>query len=330
MIVVWRVTERCNLACAFCAYDRRVDRPRRDADPRAVLAFGAALAAYQQEARDSVLVSWLGGEPLLWRPLRALSTAFARDLGLRVSATTNGTALASSAVRAHVLEHYAELTVSVDGFAPFHDRMRGRPGAFATLRRAVADIAEEKRRLGRGPLLRANVVLMRDNVDDFEPLCVELASWGVEQITFNQLGGRDRPEFFAGHHLRRSDVDTLAARIRPLRTRLAAAGTILRGDERYVERIRSSVAGAALSVHDCAPGERFLFVTEDGLVAPCSFTSDMYGISIAELTTAADLLALPARFAETRSRRRALPCGDCPSTQVFGKFAHSDAESVES
>src|SRR5688572_19047034 len=69
MIVVWRVTERCNLSCAFCAYDRRVRRPRQDADPASILAFGAVLADYQHRTGDSVLVSWLGGEPLIWPPL---------------------------------------------------------------------------------------------------------------------------------------------------------------------------------------------------------------------------------------------------------------------
>jgi MoaA/NifB/PqqE/SkfB family radical SAM enzyme len=118
VIVVWRVTERCNLACGFCAYDRRLARPRADAEPGAVLAFGGRTAAYQRRTGDQVLVSWLGGEPLLWRPLAGLTAALTGELGLRVSVTTNGTALASPAVRAHLLEHYSEVTVSVDGFAP--------------------------------------------------------------------------------------------------------------------------------------------------------------------------------------------------------------------
>jgi len=27
MIVLWRVTQKCNLSCPFCSYDRRVTRP---------------------------------------------------------------------------------------------------------------------------------------------------------------------------------------------------------------------------------------------------------------------------------------------------------------
>ena len=163
MIVVWRVTERCNLACGFCAYDRRVERSRRDADPDAVLAFGAVLAEYQRAAADPVLVSWLGGEPLLWSPLERLTTAFVREFGLRVSVTTNGTALASAKVRAHVLDCYSEVTVSVDALGEAHDRVRGWRGGFAQLRRVVPQLAAA-RRPERFPRLRANVVLMCDNV----------------------------------------------------------------------------------------------------------------------------------------------------------------------
>lgn len=319
MIVVWRVTERCNLACPFCAYDRRVARPRRDADPAGMLAFGHALGAHQQTTGDPVLVSWLGGEPLLWRPLTALTETLTRDLALRVSATTNGTALASAAVRAHVVERYAELTVSVDGFAPLHDTLRGWPGGFQALRRAVRALVAE-RGGARTPLLRANVVLMRDNVGELEALCLELASWGIDEITFNQLGGNDRPEFFPAHRLRRDDVARLGERVARLRERLAPLGVRLAGGEAYVERIVSSAAGRRLPVDDCGPGETFLFVSETGLVAPCSFTGESYAVPLGELATAADVAALPRRFAAMRAARRDAVCDDCPSTRVFAKF----------
>lgn len=320
VIVVWRVTERCNLACGFCAYDRRVERSRRDADQAAMLTFGATLAAYQRDTGDAVLVSWLGGEPLLWRPLERLTTNFVHGFGLHVSVTTNGTALASEIVRAHVIECYDELTVSVDGLGEAHDRVRGWRGGFALLRRVVPLLAAG--RSGRAPRLRANVVLMRDNVNEFSKLCLELATWGIDEITFNQLGGNDRPDFWAEHRLRPADVEGLGDVIPVLRDRLASLGVTLRGGERYVERIRSSAAGRRLPVHDCAPGERFLFVSERGMVAPCSFTDDALGVAIAELSTAADVAALPTRFASARDARR-MPlavCGDCPSTQVFAKF----------
>src|SRR5688572_15304270 len=201
MIVVWRVTQKCNLSCPFCSYDRRVNRPRKDADASVIRRFGSVLAEYQQATGDSVLVSWIGGEPLLWTFLTDLTVFFTGQLGLRVSTTTNGTTLRRPAVREHLLAHYEELTVSVDGIGEVHDTLRGWPGGYHALRESMTLLAEAKRSRRRGPRLRANVVLMRQTIDGFERLCRELAGWGIEEITFNQLGGRDRPDFFPPHRL---------------------------------------------------------------------------------------------------------------------------------
>jgi MoaA/NifB/PqqE/SkfB family radical SAM enzyme len=152
-------------------------------------------------------VSWLGGEPLQWTPVWELARTFRADLGLRVSVTTNGTALASPAVRARLIADFAEVTVSVDGLEPFHDAIRGWRGGWTALARGVRALADETRRAGGGPRLRANVVVMRDNVGQLEPLADALAGWGVEELTINQLGGNDRPEFHRAHRLTPADAD---------------------------------------------------------------------------------------------------------------------------
>lgn len=321
MIVVWRVTQRCDLGCPFCAYDRHLPGRREEADPAEVLRFGAVLADYQRIAGDRVLVSWMGGEPLRWPPLSELTVRFTRDLGLQVSATTNGTTLGSPAVRRHLLEHYTELTVSVDGLGSVHDELRRWPGGFATLHRGVTTLAAEKRAAGRGPQLRVNVVLLRDTVADFGRLCLELAEWGVEAITFNQLGGHDRPEFHPAHRLLPEQVEKLAAELPGLRQQLAERGVHLSGGEGYLRRFRASARAERLPIADCGPGERFWFVDEQGRLAPCSFTAPAYGVPIEEVVSVAGLRQVLLHFREAQRHRRLAPCADCHSTQVFGKFA---------
>jgi len=166
MIVVWRVVDSCNLSCPFCAFDRRLAFSRTQTAPHDILRVAKLLADYQTHTGDRVLLSWLGGEPLQWEPLKRMTHAV-RALGLEVSATTNGTTLGSPAVRQHVCEEYKELTVSIDGFSGFHDPMRGWPGGFDKLRLWVSSLAREARTLGSPLKLRANVVLMRQNVADF-------------------------------------------------------------------------------------------------------------------------------------------------------------------
>jgi MoaA/NifB/PqqE/SkfB family radical SAM enzyme len=321
MIVVWRVTQRCNLSCPFCGYDRRLSRPRRDADPDLIRSFGRVLAEHQQTGGESVLVSWIGGEPLLWSPLTDLTVFFIKELGLRVSTTTNGTTLGSAAVREHLLEHYSELTVSVDGVGIVHDELRGWPGGYGALRDSVTKIAAGKRTARRGPLLRANVVLMRQTISDFGRLCIELAGWGIEEITFNQLGGRDRPEFFSEHRLLPENAMWLQNELPQLRARLSALGARLNGGGAYLRRIHASTRDEGIAVADCHPGEQFLFVNEEGVVSPCSFTTTSYGIPLTELDRSETLNDLPHRFAQLRAERRLSACEDCQSTQVFEKFA---------
>jgi len=320
MIVVWRITQRCNLCCPFCAHDRRESWPRRDADVEAIRRFGVVLAQYQRRTGDRVLVSWIGGEPFLFPALAELTVFFTRQLDLRVSATTNGTTLGSAGVRDHVIAHYSELTVSVDGIGEVHDSLRSWPGGYATLRQCVGQLAEAKRDGNRGPRLRANVVLMRQTIAAFEPLCLELADWGIEEISFNQLGGRDRPEFFPAHRLRPEHTTWLEELVPRLRVRLAGLGVRLKGGDAYLRRIQANSRDETIPVADCRPGEQFLFVNEHGDAAPCSFTSAGYGVSLTELDRVEALLDLPRRFAQARRERRLAACEDCQSTQVFGKF----------
>jgi MoaA/NifB/PqqE/SkfB family radical SAM enzyme len=319
VIIVWRVVDSCNLSCPFCAYDKRLAMPRAAADPRQVERFLDLLGEWRARTRQPMLISWLGGEPLLWKPLTEL-TRRARANGIDISTTTNGTTLASPRVRRHLLESYREVTVSVDGFSDFHDRMRGWPGAFDKLRSGVTQLATERDQTGAPLRLRANVVLMRGNIARFADLCRELASWGICEISFNQLGGRDRPEFFPDNRLTPDDVEALRAVLAPLRRELAAHSVRLLGGSAYLDRIRDSALDVALPVADCRVAEQFLFIDEFGRIAPCSFAIGHFGIGIADLRETADIDSLGARLNAHQRRAPSDECSNCRSTQQFSKF----------
>lgn len=314
LVVVWRVTTRCNLACPFCAYDRRLSIPRMDADADLIARTGPALAQWSEATGRPILVSWIGGEPLLWPPLEELTRQY-HKLGLSLSTTTNGTPLSRPAVRENLTAHYSELTVSVDAIGAPHDALRGKSGLFDDVRRSVKRLAEES--AGTSLLLRANVVLMRGTIDGFPALCRELAAWGIREITCNQLGGRDRPEFFPANRLLPAQVEQLQRGWPDLQRELADAGVRLCGDSFYLDRMAASARGERMDIADCGPGERYLFIDETGRVAPCSFTVEEYGVPMENT----DMAALPARFTSARMCRPSPQCRDCHSTQVFGKFA---------
>ena len=321
-VVVWRITEVCDLGCPFCGYSRHLRRSRTVAEAEPVRALGQLLGDYAWEEGREILVSWLGGEPLHWPPLLDLARVFRRDFGLHLGVTTNGTALSQAAVRRRLVEDFDELTLSVDGPPALHDRLRAAPGLHAQLRAGVARLRELKERAQRGPRLRVNMVLMHDNVRLLEEVGHTAAAWGVEELTFNALGGRDRPEFFPEHRLLPDDVAWLCQAWPGLRARLGRLGLTVCGNDRYLERLAASAEGRALPVEDCSPGQRFLFVDEHGLVSPCSYTGPDYGIPWHDLRAPEAIRGLPARLAEKRRGGTSAACADCASTQVFGKFSH--------
>ncbi len=241
------------------------------------------------------------------------------DLGL--SLTTNGTRLHHSDVRALLVEHYAEITISVDGDGAAHDKLRGKPGLYDALARAVKRLAADKRAAGKGPRLRANVVLMRHTIAGFAGLCRDLTGWGIEEITFNQLGGADRPEFFPANRLLPEQARAFSAKLPALRRELATLGVLLRGADSYLERIIASSRGELIAPQDCAPGRDFLFIDEAGRIAPCAQTPREYGVPLESIDRPAALEGLPGRFGAVLRQRRALACADCHSTQHHGKFA---------
>jgi MoaA/NifB/PqqE/SkfB family radical SAM enzyme len=318
LVVVWRVSERCDTACGFCAYDASLRRTRRELREAEALRFGALLAEFARACGREVLLAWLGGEPWLWPPLESATRAL-RSRGLRMALTSNGRAFADPARLRFAVEQLDELTLSLDGPPALHDQLRRSPGLGAI----VVDALRKLRALRGGaarPLLRVNAVLMRDNVERFEELVAAAADAGADELTFNQLGGRDRPSFHAEQRLHAEDVARLRAALPLARRRLR-----IPGDDRYLSRLAASAAGEALAVTDCGPGGSFWFVEVDGTLAPCSFTTGSAGVPIETLRNLEDLIQLPARLSGARARARPACCGDCPSTQVHRKFAAAGA-----
>ncbi len=318
LVVVWRVTDRCNLSCGFCAHDSRLSFERKQADARQVLDFGALLSAYARRTKTRTHLSLLGGEPLLWPPLVHVERELA-ERGVSLGITTNGTTLEAARVRSRLLAHYDEVTVSVDGIGAIHDELRGHVEGFESLRRGVRQLITQRGAAAR-PLVRINTVLMHQTIGAFPELCRELARWGVDEITCNELGGRDRPEFYPAHRLRPADVDAFARQLGELQRELSVLNVRLRGGPDYVRRMKASALGLSWPVADCRPGERFLFVDADGSAGPCNFTLPEYAVGVEELLDDVDLSALPERFSSLRRNARADACNDCRSTQVFAKY----------
>jgi radical SAM protein with 4Fe4S-binding SPASM domain len=130
-VVVWNITQACNLHCAHCYRAARSHPEPGELDTAAALRVVDQLADYRVPV---LLLS--GGEPLL-RPdlLEIISHATAR--GLRVSLSTNGVLLGDRALARLKKAGVAYIGISIDGPEGVHDKLRGSKGAF---RRALEGI----------------------------------------------------------------------------------------------------------------------------------------------------------------------------------------------
>jgi len=141
------VSSSCNLSCAYC-YAAQGNfggsQPRPMTFETARHAIDSLLA--QADPAAPITVGFMGGEPFVNARLihqvvdYAASMAAQRSLDLRFSVTTNATLLQDPDIQL-LREHRFAVTVSVDGGAQTHERLRpfmnGRPGSHERLRVAI-------------------------------------------------------------------------------------------------------------------------------------------------------------------------------------------------
>lgn len=122
-LVVWNVTNRCNLRCKHC-YISAEDRKYQD---ELTTAEAENFIIDLAEMQAPVLL-FSGGEPLIRDDVFYLSK-FATDRGLRVVLSTNGT-LITPEIAVSIKESGMQYVgVSLDGLNEIHDEFRCMPGA---------------------------------------------------------------------------------------------------------------------------------------------------------------------------------------------------------
>jgi MoaA/NifB/PqqE/SkfB family radical SAM enzyme len=158
------VTSVCNARCAHCFYP--INAKKQELSLEEIDRFVSTLPPIRL-----LLIS--GGEPFLRRDLpEIIRIYFERCRFLSASIPTNGFRageIADATARMCDFDPSLALgvTVSLDGFREFHDRVRAVPGlydrAVETLR-ALISLSREKKNLTVG----VTTVLMRDNQDEME------------------------------------------------------------------------------------------------------------------------------------------------------------------
>jgi putative heme d1 biosynthesis radical SAM protein NirJ1 len=141
-VVVWNCTRTCNLRCRHCYSNSETKRYEGELTTAEARRFLEDLAAFKVP-----VILFSGGEPLT-RPDLLELVAYAAELGIRPSISTNGT-LITPDVAARLKEiGVGYVGVSLDGIGENHDRFRGQKGAFARALEGIRNCLAAGQRVG--------------------------------------------------------------------------------------------------------------------------------------------------------------------------------------
>lgn len=168
LVLMLEPTHLCNLNCRGCG---RIQEYRQSLGQ--MLSLEECLGAVEECGAPVVTIT--GGEPLLYPPIFELVAELQRRRK-HIYLCTNGLLLAKALPR---LEPSARLTLSLhlDGLAPTHDRIIGRPGGFAQVMAAV------KEAKARGFRVCTNTSIYREtDLEEIKALFRLLTDMGIDGL----------------------------------------------------------------------------------------------------------------------------------------------------
>lgn len=169
-VLVWEVTQACDLACDHCRASARPERHPRELST----AEGRDLLTAASRFGDDQLVVLSGGDPMK-RPDLVDLVAHGTDAGCRMTLTPSGTDGLNREALAELRSHgLRRLALSLDGGdADSHDAFRGEVGSFETTVRA----AEHARELGLP--LQVNTTVCAETVNQLPAIRELVADLGA-------------------------------------------------------------------------------------------------------------------------------------------------------
>lgn len=182
LFVAWDITYKCNLNCFFC--DRQtIYRDKLDKD----LTLSEAKTVVDKLAEADVMsIGITGGEALLRKDLEDI-VEYAVDKGLVVTLSTNGTLMTKSRVK-KLANLVQSISISLDGLAGTHDKVRGKKGAYDGAVRGLKILTETK---PRSCAVGVNFVLNKNNFQELLQVFETVKEIGVDYFFVQPVIGSD-------------------------------------------------------------------------------------------------------------------------------------------
>jgi radical SAM protein with 4Fe4S-binding SPASM domain len=299
-ICVWEVTLACDAACLHCGSWAGQARPDELSTDEAV---AASVALAELGVRE---VTLSGGEPLL-RPdwpeiVRAL-----RGHGVLVEMISNGLSLDAATAARIARSGIRTVSLSVDGDAPAHDRLRGVPGAFDRVMAAARVLRAEGIRVG------AVTQVCRPNLDLLPVIesALREGCFGAWQLQLTMPIGRCGRDLAIDPSQVRRVIDFITDDSRPDRLPRYGADNI--GWMLPCEPALRSVARPTDRVfRGCQAGLRVMGLTSDGTVRGCLSMPPVFDEANLRQRSLREIWQNGDGFAYNRAPASATgPCRDC-------------------
>jgi radical SAM protein with 4Fe4S-binding SPASM domain len=257
---VWELTLRCDLACRHCG--SRAGRPRPDE-----LTLSEALDLVTHLAGLGVTeVTLIGGEAYLYHGWTEVVRAV-RSQGMSCAVVSGGQGITAEVAREASEAGVQSLSISLDGEAATHDRLRGKHGAHAKALTALRHAREH------GIPVAVNTQINRLNMHELEAIAERILEhdchgWQM-QLTVPAGRAADEPEVL----LQPFDLLTLFPLLARLEERMTRAGVkFLPGNNigyfgPYEQRFRGRLR--CPSDASCSAGRSVIGIEANGDIKGC-------------------------------------------------------------
>jgi uncharacterized protein len=315
------VAERCNLGCTYCYAEGGSFGGTPREMPWEVAEASVRRLFADAEPGERVNLAFLGGEPLINRPLIRRATELAariageRGIPIGFSITTNGTLLTRE--DAEFFERYGfAVTISLDGVGAVHDRLRPTKGGRGSYDRVIANVqpllARQQRMQvsARVTVTPANLGL-RATLDHFIALGFHSVGFSPMLSAPNRRGEMQAP-----------DLDVLLAAMidcgREFERRTVAG-------ERYpFANMTTALAEIHRGTHrpyPCGAGASYFGVSASGGLFACHRFVDDSKATMGDVTQGVDRGRQRSWLAE-RMVDRQEPCRSCWARYLCGGGCH--------
>ena len=174
-VVVWNITQQCNLKCVHC-YAHAKSAPRNDE-----LSTQEGKHLIDDLAQFGVpVILFSGGEPLVRKDLPELAS-YAVEKGMRAVISTNGTLISTRVARTLKEIGLSYVGISLDGMEKINDRFRGVKGAFNAAMEGIKNCKAAGIKVG------LRFTINKFNVDEIPQLFNLLEDMGIPRICFYHL-----------------------------------------------------------------------------------------------------------------------------------------------